>query len=572
MRSKFVLRVRLISGLFILFAFILATRLYFVQIVHGDGYRAEAVGQYVEDGENSEHRGEIFFTRKDGTSVAAAVMQVGWKIAIRPGDLANPDATYAALSSVVDIDRDRFFSSVEKKDDPYEELRGRVDDDAARTIREKEMPGVLTVRDEWRMYPGNDLAAHAIGFVGYNGERREGVYGIEKYYQDTLKREGSSLYVNPFAEIFTNVAAVISSDPGNYQGNVITSIEPDVEIELERVLGNIMKEYSPRSVGGIIMDPSTGEILGIGVLPDFNPNTYNTEENARVFTNPIVESRYEMGSIMKPLTVAAGIDTGAIAPGTTYEDKGFIYKSGYRIANYDGKGRGRVAMQEILSQSLNTGVSFIVDRMGHDTFADYFEKYGLGEETGIDLPGEIAGDISAITGPGAADVDFASASFGQGIATTPIEMIRALASLANGGVLPEPHVATHIQYPSGIMRETPQAPETRVLKKESAETVTNMLVKVFDDALLNGELKQEHYSIAAKTGTAQIGGPGCDGYCEGRFLHSFFGYFPAHDPRFIILLYQVEPQGVQYASQSLARPFMELAKFLINYYEIPPDR
>jgi cell division protein FtsI/penicillin-binding protein 2 len=422
------------------------------------------------------------------------------------------------------------------------------------------------------MYPGQELAAHTIGFVGYQGDVRAGVYGLERYYEDTLKRDASSLYVNPFAEIFSNVAAAFASDPTTQEGNIVTVIEPDVQMELSRTLKGIVEEYNPREVGAIVMDPKTGDVVALASLPDFNPNTYNIEEDASVFSNPLVSSRYEMGSIMKPLTMAVGIDSGAITPKTTYDDKGFIMRSGYRIANYDGRGRGVVPVQEILSQSLNTGTTFIAERVGHDKFTEYFEALGFGEETGIDLPHEIAGDMSALTALGSSEVDLASASFGQGIAVTPIEMTRALASLANGGVLPEPHIASAIRYPSGIERKVTQAPPTRVFSEETADTVTRMLVKVFDEGLLKGELKQEHYSIAAKTGTAQIGGNGCKGYCEGRYLHSFFGYFPAHDPRFIILMYQVEPRGVEYASQSLARPFFGLAKFLINYYDIPPDR
>lgn len=572
MRNKFVLRVRLLAALFILAAFLLILRLYFVQLVHGDEYREAAAGQYVASGTGLEHRGDIFFTRKDGTEVAAAVMQSGWRIAIQPKDITDAASVYEMLHAIVPIDRERFFSSAAKQNDPYEEVAIHVDDNGAALVRAKKIPGVITVRDQWRMYPGEDLAAHAVGFVGFKGDTKEGVYGLERYYEDTLRRNDSGLYVNPFAEIFTNVAAVLASDPAEFEGTIVTSIEPDAQIELERVLSDIMEAYAPKLAGGIIMDPATGEIVGIAVLPDFNPNTYNTVSGTGVFSNPIVESRYEMGSIMKPLTMAAGIDVGAVTPATTYNDKGSVTKSGKKFYNHDLKARGVVSMQEVLSQSLNTGVSFVVDRMGQEEFAKYFSDFKLGEESGIDLPGEIAGDITSITDRGAADVDFAAASFGQGIAVTPIATIRALASLANGGILPEPHVVKKIRYPSGLSRDTSQLPAQQVLKPETAETVTTMLVKVFDDALLDGELKQEHYSIAAKTGTAQIGSAACGGYCEGRFLHSFFGYFPAHQPRFMILLYALEPQRQQYASQTLARPFMELAKFLINYYNIPPDR
>ena len=570
MRAQLIFRVRILSALFIIAALILIARLYLVQVVHGDSYREEATGQYIVEAPDIQDRGDIFFTLRDGSEVAAAVMQSGWRIAIQPKIMTNPDSVYAALSEVIEVDSERFFESAAKVSDPYEEIAFRVNDEDADTIRAKKLDGVLVVRDEWRRYPGEELAAHAVGFVGYKGDKKEGVYGLERYYQDTLKRSSTDLYVNPFAEIFTNVAAAVSGSSVSREGSLITTIEPNVETQLERVLGEIMDTYSPRRAGGIVMDPKTGEIVAIAVTPTFDPNTYNTVDDSSVFTNPMVEGLYEMGSIVKPLTMAAGIDVGAVTPETTYDDKGCVMKSGARVCNFDGKGRGVVPMQEVLSQSLNTGVSFVVDTMGKEAFADYMHAYGLGEETGIDLPNEVAGNINALDGN--SDVDFASASFGQSIAVTPIAMIRALAALANNGILAEPHVGKAVRYPSGAIKEIPQAPEKRVLKEETAETVTRMLIKVFDDALLGGEFKQERYSIAAKTGTAQIARPECGGYCDGRFLHSFFGYFPAHEARFIVFLFAIEPQGEIYASHTLARPFFDITKFLINYYDIPPDR
>ena len=420
------------------------------------------------------------------------------------------------------------------------------------------------------MYPAATLAAHAIGFVGYQGNKKVGVYGLERYYEDLLSRASTGLYVNPFAEIFTSIESLLAKDPRMEEGDIITSIEPSVEQNLESVLEDIQKAYEPKLAGGIIMNPRTGEIIAMAARPDFNPNTYSTVADHSVFGNPLVEALYEMGSIMKPLTLAAAIDAGVITAGTTYNDKGFIMKSGKKISNFDGKARGVVSMQEVLNQSLNTGASFAEERMGHDAFAKYMYSYGLGEETGIDLPNEVAGNIRAIER--GVDVDYASASFGQGIAVTPIGMIRALGALANSGLLPEPHIAAAVRYESGIVRNVTTPTQKRVLKPETVETMATMLTEVYDKALLNGELKQEHYSIAAKTGTAQIGIPGGGGYYEDRFLHAFFGFFPSHDPKFIVFLYAVEPKKEIYASHTLAKPFLEIAKFLINYYNISPDR
>ena len=197
------------------------------------------------------------------------------------------------------------------------------------------------------------------------------------------------------------------------------------------------------------------------------------------------------------------------------------------------------------------------------------KAYGLGEETGIDLPNETHGLIQNLDSP--RDVEHATAAFGQGIAVTPIEMTRALAVLANGGVLVDPYVTREVDYTFGpSWKYFPNEPK-RVLKPETSEEITRMLVTVVDDALLGGEVKLDHYTIAAKTGTAQIPKPG-GGYYEDRYLHTFFGYFPAYDPKFLVFLYVKHPQGVQYASHTLTHPFIDTAKFLLNYYGVPPDR
>lgn len=564
----FVGRARILSTFFILGAMLLSARLYFVQIVHGEQYRKSALGQYVADASDTEDRGTIFFRERDGGLVAAALMQGGWRLAIVPREITDPEAVYAKLAHA-SIDRERFFTSAAKASDPYEEVGYRLTDEVADAIRAEKIPGVTLVQDMWRYYPGSNLAARTVGFVGYQGDRKVGVYGLERFYEKTLAKFSSGLYVNPFAEIFTNLGAAISNDPAGEYGSIITSIEPQVQTRLEDTLNGVMETYSPKIVAGIIMDPKTGEIVAIAIHPGFDPNTYNTAD-VSVFGNALVENVYEMGSIMKPLTVAAGLDVGAVTPVTTYDDRGCMGKSGETICNYDKKARGVVNMQEVLNQSLNLGASFIESRMGHNVFREYVHAFGLGEKTGIDLPNEVTGLIKSLDHN--YDVDYASASFGQSIAVTGVEMIRALAALANDGVLPSPHIVSDIKLESGIVRAVTPPMGPRVLKEETVEIVSRMLVKVFDEALLGGVLKQDHYSIAAKTGTAQIALPKGGGYFEDRYLHSFFGYFPAHEPRFIVFLMAIEPHGAQFASATLARPFTDIAKYLINYYDIPPDR
>src|SRR5690606_4646376 len=211
------------------------------------------------------------------------------------------------------------------------------------------------------------------------------------------------------------------------------------------------------------------------------------------------------GSIIKPLTVAAGLDSGAITPQSTYYDAGSMTLNGRTFSNYDGKARGLVSIQEILNQSLNTGVAHIVQQMGKGKFAEYMLDFGLGEETGIDLPNETHGLVSNLESP--RDIEYATASFGQGIAMTPIETVRALATLGNGGKLINPHLVTRIDYKLGGSKKVTPGPERQVISKETSEEITRMLVKVVDTALLGGTVKMDRYSIAAKTGTAQIAKP-----------------------------------------------------------------
>ncbi|OGG50154.1 hypothetical protein A2763_00270 [Candidatus Kaiserbacteria bacterium RIFCSPHIGHO2_01_FULL_54_36] len=569
MRAQFVLRTRILCGFFVLLALLFIVRLYFVQIVHGAAYQDSAKVQYVQSDPDTGSRGSIYFTTKDGELVSAAVMQAGWRIAIKPDDIADAEGAFTQLNAIVPIDQERFFASAGKYGDPYEEIAFRVPDDAAKKIRPLSIPGVLLVRDQWRFYPARELAAQTIGFVGYQGDKKVGVYGLEKEWQDTLAQTKDGRYVNPFAEIFTNIQAAVSTNPAAHEGSIVTSLEPSVQRTVEETLEKVARTYSPRVIGGIVMDPHTGEIYAMALRPAFDPNTYQTAANAAVFSNPLVESIYEMGSIMKPLTMAAGIDKGVVTPTTTYYDAGCIVKSGKEICNSDDVAHGVVSMQEVLNQSLNTGASFVVDKIGHTVFGEYVRSLELGKKTGIDLPNEASGRLKSIEN--GYDVDYASASFGQGIAVSPVEMIRALAVLANDGVLPSPHVVTAIKYQSGVTRAVDVKEGPRILSASSTEAVTSMLVKALDTALVGGTLKQTHYSIAAKTGTAQIASPS-GGYYTDRFLHSFFGYFPAHDPKFIIFLFMVEPHTTQFSAATLATPFIDITKYLINYYAIPPDR
>ncbi len=570
MRRAIRTRLRILTLALVCIALLLITRLYFVQIVHGNEFSLRAERQYVSASQELYDRGTIYFTRKDGTLLSAATLRNGFTIAMTPKLVEDPEATYAAITALVPVDRNAFFTSAARKEDPYEVVAKRVEEDVGRAIEALKLKGIRVERERWRAYPGETRAAQSIGFVAYDDDDTlAGRFGLERYYNDALSRESVGVFGNFFAELFANINSVTVNARETREGDLITSIEPVVQEKLNQILVKVNAQYGSYETGGIIMDPKTGAIIALDTAPSFDANNF-VNGNPAHFGNPLVEHRYEFGSIVKALTIAAGLDSGVITPSSTYTDTGCTTLNNKKFCNYDLKARGVTPMQEILSQSLNMGASYVALKVGHDKFRGYFKDLGMATETGIDLPSEIKGDLRNIeTSP--RDIEYATASYGQGIAQTPVQMIRALGALANGGQVVTPHLVEKIRLESRLEKRLSWGMPERVFSAAAAESTTRMLVEVVDKKLAGGAVKIPEMSVAAKTGTAQIAGPGGK-YSEGKYFHSFFGYFPAYDPKFIILLYTREPGGVQYASETLTHPFMELTHFLINYYEIPPDR
>ena len=568
-RADFRRRLHIVSGIIGAIALIFIAKLYFVQVVHGDEARVTASKQYVRTTASLFDRGSIFFTRKDGVTLSAATLATGFTVVINPTKIVSPTKVYNLLSQYTDVPKDRFFKSAAKKDDPYEVIVPRVSDEVGRKIERADIPGVIVEQQRWRYYPGSNLAAQTIGFLAYDKNDLEGRYGLERYYNDVLSRKSSTFSVNFFAEVFANLGNIIFERKKVEEGSIVTTIEPNVETELVKQLKGVADEFSSKSVGGIIINPKTGAIYAMASYPDFDLNTFNTADPA-YFKNPLVENVYEFGSVFKPITITAGLDSDAITATTTYTDTGRIQVDGATVSNYDGRARGKnVPIQQILSQSLNLGVAFVVEKMGTKTFASYLKKLRIGEKTGIDLPNEARGLVSNLNSP--RTLEYVTASFGQGIALTPIEITRALSAVANGGILIRPHVVRAIKHTSGLNEPLDWSSQERVFKESSSREVSRMLTKVVDEALLGGTVALPELSVAAKTGTAQIASPN-GGYYSDRYLHSFFGYFPAYDPQFLIFLYTVEPHGQRYASHTLTKPFIRLVSFLSNYYDVVPDR
>ncbi len=571
MKSSFLLRSRIILLFVIVFAGILLVKLFFVQIVEKDTYREAANRQYATPSTNIYERGTIYFETKDGNLVSAATQTSGFKLAINPEKITDIESTYQKLSEVIAIDRDNFTKKAQQKNDPYEEITSHLSKAEADAIAGLKISGVNVYKEKWRFYPGGSMASHELGFVGYKGDQLGGRYGLERQYESYLSRDANNPYVNFFAEVFSNIHETLFEDETK-EGNIVTTIEPQVQGFLEKKLAEVEEKYKTDSIGGIIMNPSDGSIYAMSSSPSFDPNNFSQVKNISVFSNPLVENVLEFGSVVKPLVMAAALDAGVVTADTTYNDKGSVVVEKKEIFNFDKQGRGPgTTMQEVLSQSLNTGMVFVEQKLGKEKLRDYLLGFGIKEKTGIDLPNETAGLVSGIL-KSPREIEYANAAFGQGIALTPVGLVRALASLGNGGNLVVPHVAKKIKYNDGTSKDLVYATTLTKIAKVTSEEITRMLVNVMDKGLSGGTKKLDHFSVAVKTGTAQVADNTTGGYYTDRHNHSFFGYFPAYDPKFIVFLYAINPKGVPYAATTWADPFLDITKFLLNYYNIPPDR
>ena len=566
MKFNYLTRIRLICiGIFV-FAVLIVARLYILQIVNSDSYTEKANRQYLSTSQNIFNRGTIFFQDKNGGLVSGATLKSGFIVAVNPEVLKEPESVYSKVNELLPIEHNDFIVKATKENDPYEEIATRVDLEIGQKISDLKIPGLQVFKERWRFYPGGNMASQIIGIMGFKEDEYAGRYGLERQYQSQLFRKDGS-FVNFFAQIFSDIKTV-TGDNSDSEADIVTTIEPTVQLYLQDILASVNEKWGSETTGGIIMDPATGEIYAMEIFPTFDLNNPQLIGDISMFSNPLVENVYEMGSIIKPLTISAGIDAGVITAKSTYYDPGFVMINNKKISNFDGKERGTVNMQDVLSQSLNVGAAYVQKLLGNEQFTKYMYGFGLNEKTGIDLPSEGRNLVENLKSP--RDIEHATASFGQGIALTPISAIRALSALANGGILVNPHIVKRIDYKIGISKDVPILNGRGVIKEETAEEVTRMLVYSADNILLGGTLKIPHYSVAVKTGTAQMAKEG--EYAEDEFLHSFVGYFPAYNSKFIIFLYTINPKGARFGSETLSEPFFDMVKFLINYYEVPPDR
>jgi len=553
-------RINTIIFIVVMIGILIGIRLFFLQIIKNGYYDARAADQQEFTKTLEAKRGNILAKTKTGDEVFLASTKNGFNLFFNNKLLSDKDGLYEKLNAITPIDKELFLKISSKENDPYEILKKKISEKEAVAVSELKIAGVGLEKESWRFYPAGVFASHILGFVAESDAGvPEGKYGIEKYYNADLSGEAGEIVADRDGNgLLIALGSRLVTDPKEGE-DIILTIDPDLQRFVEAETVKVLEKWSAESAGTIIIEPKTGRIRAITAAPSFNPNEYQKEKKLGVFLNPFVEKIFEMGSVFKPLTIAAALDRNVLTPDTTYVDKGEIKIGSAVISNYDGKVRGVRTMTQVLEESLNTGAVFAMQKLGGENLKTYFHNYGLGEKLMIDLPGELKGDLSNLES--GREIEFATASFGQGIAVTPIELAMALSSLGNGGKLMRPYI--NEKNSPHVIRQ--------VIRPETSNTISRMLVDVVDQSLAGGAAKIKGYSIAAKTGTAQI--PKTDGKGYGdQYLHTFFGYFPAYDPQYLILMFLEKPQGVKYASHSLTDTFSEIVEFMISYYTIPPDR
>ena len=528
----------------------LVWKLYDVQLQNGSLYSNAAETQLRLAGVLEPVRGYIYLSDKHGDKIPVAMNADFPFVYAVPKELANAEAAAASLSAIVGRSADFLTSIFGKKNDPYEPLITKATKEQVDAVNELNIDGLYVVQHPARSYPLNNLASQVVGFVSANGSkdnRPQGQYGIESFYNgDLLGKEGA-----------VDGDVVKSSEAGK---DIVLTIDRNIQARAENILGKLTSEHDAPSGSFIVEEPKTGKILAMGGLPGFDPNNYGGAD-IKNFLNPNVQGVYEPGSIFKVITMATGIDSGAITPDTTYYDAGSVKMNGRTISNwdYEEKGaHGNITMTQVIEQSVNTGAIFAEKQIGHKTFYDYLKKFGLKELTKIDLPGERTGSLAPMEVRGAPDVNFATASYGQGLSVTPIRLISAISALANGGILMRPYVNANLK-PEVIRR---------AVSADAAKKVTDMMISAVDKAAI---AKIPGYFVAGKTGTAYVPDFGKNRYTD-QVINTYVGFAPASDPQFVILIKLDKPARAPLAGTTVVPAFRELAEFILSYYNVKPDR
>lgn len=561
------IRLKIIYLGFFAIALLIAGRFFYLQIIQYNYFQTKSQNMSERKETILTNRGEIFMQDKNGRLFSLAQNKDWFSVSAVPKEINEPEKISEELSAVLNIDKETLTKKLSDNKDPYEMIKRRLTDEEAEKIKNLNYKGIYLERQYGRYYPNNELGSHLLGFLSIKDNKVAGQYGLEEYLNKELSGEEGKEIVSKdaFGNWISIIDKKISSAP-EPSYDLILTIDPNIQTKSEEELKNLIKERNAEGGTIIVMNPKDSAILAMTSFPNFDPNNYQNVKNIGVFLNPATQSVYEPGSAFKPITFAAALEEGVITPDTTYTDYGFVKFGSKIIKNYDEHIYGESTMTKVLEYSINTGAIFAANKLSKEKFSEYVEKFGFNKKTGIELF-ETIGNIANLKTK--RDINYATASFGQGIAVTPIELITAISAIANNGKMSKPYLIKKMISSEGGEIEHQADEGNQIISSKTALTLITMLKSVVDNGA-GAPAKIPGYSIAGKTGTAQIPDYKKGGYTN-EYIHSFVGFAPAINPKFSILIKLDKPQGARAASITVAPAFKDLGEYLLNYFEIPPD-
>jgi cell division protein FtsI/penicillin-binding protein 2 len=545
-------RINIVLSFIIIFAALILGRLIDLQLLDHKYWQALAQGQQKFFVSSQGERGEIFF--KDNTPLAIN-RSVDLVYAV-PLEIENLEKTTSELSSVLNLSQDLIMEKIQNG----ATLKKGLSEEESKKLKELNLSGIRFGKEMVRYYPFESMAAQTVGFLGGDGK---GQYGLEGFYENLLKGEDGILQKEKGpGGFFINLNKSLKNG-----ADIILTLDYNVQFFAEKLLSQAKENLDIERGEIIVINPNSGEVMALATFPNFNLNEYSKIRNFEIFKNSSLNDLFEPGSVFKSITMAAALDQGKITPQTTYVDPGVVKIGNYTISNYDNRRWGQRTMTEVLEKSINTGSVFAEKQLGHNLFLEYVEKFGFFAPTGIDLQGEVFSQNKELKK--GYEINFATASFGQGIEITSFQLVRAYSAIANRGKLIKPFLVKKILQDNKVIEIKPQIQNPSVISEDAASQLTLMLVSTVENGF-SGRAKIPGYYIAGKTGTAQVPYENKKGYYPDKTIQSFIGFAPAFNPQFLILVKLYNPKS-KTAEYSAVPIFREMAKYLLDYLQIPPD-
>jgi cell division protein FtsI/penicillin-binding protein 2 len=545
-------RIVILAAAFVVLLGATLLRAVWIQVVNGAAYAAMAVRQHRETVTVPAPRGTI--SDRDGEPLAIGKQAI--TVYANPRQVDRPHELALAAGRLLGADPEIVFPLLTDRSRGFVYLARKVSPQRAEKLEKLGFAGVGFYPEELRFYPQGPVASQVLGYAGLDNV---GLEGLERSLEGVLAgRPGSQTIVKDPLGRALDVVETNAETPGK---NVRLTIDDQIQANAEQVLQETVERWGARAASAVVMDPSTGEVLAMATAPRFNANRFPTTRADRR-RNRAVTDTYEPGSTFKLVTVSAALQEKIVTPRTSFVLRPTIEVADRTIHEAHARGTARLTVRQIIELSSNVGTITIAERLGAGRLAYWIDRFGFGNETGVDFPGESPGFALPLDQWSGSTIG--TVPIGHGISVTPVQMARAYAAIANGGVLVRPHLVDRIDG-----RETAVKRGRRIMSRDVSKTVLSMLRGVVVEgtgtaAAIPG------YTVAGKTGTAAKIDP--DGtYSTSRYVASFVGLVPASRPRLVVMVMVDEPHGAIYGGVVAAPAFREIARFNLQHLEIPPD-